>query len=581
MKDLIENEMTLDADSVWVRADARPFGYSDGVDAERYLERALLASTDLSHESEELERWIKDWPSEYHLSRARAQLLKGFDFKRSSRVLEVGCGCGAITRFLGETFDQVVSVEGSYARANLARKRTRDLASVSIVNSPFEEIKFRVKFDIIFCVGVFEYSNVFVAGHDPYTRILEYFADLLVPQGALVLAIENRLGLKYFCSSGEDHSGVMFDGIEGYPRRAKGPRTFGYKDLKSRLSRFFETVEFYFPCPDYKLPSCVVSERLTEEAEVAELMGAYPSRDYRNPGRRPLFSEALAWYGIEQDRLVPLFANSFLVVASRTTKNPVRADWLAIAYSGRRKAKFSTETRFLRGEGGGLRVVKSRIDGARSGAEGELRHVVGEDDWVAGLSLQTATAIQAREREATLEEIFDLSRVWSEELQSGASGTGPDRTVAGDRLDSIWRNCFVAGENCRFIDREWVWAGELPLKLVVSRGLYYFAKSLLGSSGLNPRLRGMRVSRLITTVAGFYGLTLSRKDLLDLIRFEAGFLLRTSVRGSDSRRERVAAMLDVLLVLRKKIDPPATSLAGRLLRGGGRRLKRAALAWRR
>ena len=98
------------------------FAYSDGVGSEQYLKKVLLRSNDLSTRSGELESYIKDWSSEYHLTTKRAQLLSGFKFDRTLKVLEVGCGCGAITRYLGETFDSVVSVEGSIARARLAHR---------------------------------------------------------------------------------------------------------------------------------------------------------------------------------------------------------------------------------------------------------------------------------------------------------------------------------------------------------------------------------------------------------------------------------------------------------------------------
>ena len=105
-----------------------------------------------------------------------------------------------------------------------------------------------------------------------------------------------------------------------------------------------------------------------------------------------------------------------------------------------------------------------------------------------GASLQTAMARRAG-RELDLEKIFDPRGSWFDELRAVHRGGGPGQAGHGDRLDSIWRNCFVVDGNCRFIDQEWIWARELPLNLVVARGLYYFAKSLLGSSGLNPRLR--------------------------------------------------------------------------------------------
>src|SRR3546814_4502158 len=123
---------------------------------------------------------------------------------RSMRVLEVGCGCGAITRHLAENFDHVVSVEGSIERAKLARLRTRDLDTVSIICGPFQEIEFVQKFDAIFCIGVFEYPAAFIAGEDPYRAALDYFSKMLTDDGILIIAIENQFGLKYFGS--EEHT---------------------------------------------------------------------------------------------------------------------------------------------------------------------------------------------------------------------------------------------------------------------------------------------------------------------------------------------------------------------------------------
>ena len=109
VQSIVTNDLVQDASSVWVMKGHEKFGYSDGEEAERYLENAFQKSRDLGTQSRELESYIKDWPSEYHLTSKRAQLLAGFSFDRKKRVLEVGCGCGAITRYLGETFDEVVS----------------------------------------------------------------------------------------------------------------------------------------------------------------------------------------------------------------------------------------------------------------------------------------------------------------------------------------------------------------------------------------------------------------------------------------------------------------------------------------
>ena len=239
MRDIVENDVRQEPSLVWVLEDHEHFAYSEGVRTENYLEQVLRSARDLSSDSSELDNFVRDWPSEYHLSHKRAQLLSGFDFDRNLRVLEVGSGCGAITRYLGETFDSVTCIEGSLRRARISRLRTHDLPGVSILCAPFQDVRFSTKFDVVFCIGVYEYSSSFVDCADPYDSVLRYFRDVLSPTGVVVLAIENQFGLKYFSSSAEDHLGVMFEGLEGYHSGLGRVRTFGRTQLETDLKRYF------------------------------------------------------------------------------------------------------------------------------------------------------------------------------------------------------------------------------------------------------------------------------------------------------------------------------------------------------
>jgi hypothetical protein len=110
-------------------------------------------------------------------------------------------------------------------------------------------------------IGVFEYGCSYISSETPYTDFLKTAASHLAPGGRLVIAIENRLGMKYFAGCTEDHTGRFFDGIEGYPE-TDSARTFSRKELEDLLrSAGLDSFTFYYPYPDYKLPMAVFSDR--------------------------------------------------------------------------------------------------------------------------------------------------------------------------------------------------------------------------------------------------------------------------------------------------------------------------------
>ena len=71
-------------------------------------------------------------------------------------------------------------------------------------------------FDYVTLIGVFEYAKTYIQEEEPYRVFLDKINRHLKPNGKILMAIENKLGLKYFAGCKEDHVGRMFEGIEGY-----------------------------------------------------------------------------------------------------------------------------------------------------------------------------------------------------------------------------------------------------------------------------------------------------------------------------------------------------------------------------
>jgi hypothetical protein len=141
---------------------------------------------------------------------------------------------------------------------------------------------------------------------------LRQAAAALKPGGTLFLAIENRLGLKYWAGAPEDHSGKLFHGLEGYPNE-NGFRTFGKEELIMLLNSSGLTVQdFLYPYPDYKMPDRLYSDRCLPRQ--GEMGAATPSYDQE---RFVLFDEGLVYDSILNNGAFPLMANSFLVLCRR------------------------------------------------------------------------------------------------------------------------------------------------------------------------------------------------------------------------------------------------------------------------
>ncbi len=479
------------AGAVWTRAGYAGIAYSDGDAVEERLGGIIAKASDLSVLSTELEGRVTDWPSLYHLSSTRANILRPFgELLEGSEVLEIGAGCGALTRFLGECGARVLALEGSPRRAAIGRSRTRDLANVTVVADRFDQFDFPGQFDVITLVGVLEYAPLFTPGDDPAARMLSQVRELLRPGGRLIVAIENQLGLKYFAGCAEDHLNVPMYGIEG--RYDDGePRTFGRRELDALLRRAgFVGMEFLAPFPDYKLPVSIVTEQgfACESFDAGALAWQSARRDPLLP-QHLVFAPELAWQVIAANGLGIDLANSFLVLAH--TRPPVSSEAGVLAYhysaSGRRAA-YCKETRFLRRSDGGieLRYIRLREDCECPATDIIRFHVPARAEYVAGTPLSLHLMRIVTRDGWKFEEVARFLRRYLLIVEAFASMHGspvridsPLTMLPGACFDIILQNILMAADGSwHVIDQEWTMTEPIPAGWLLFRALIPFASSL-------------------------------------------------------------------------------------------------------
>lgn len=333
--------------NIWSRPNYAGISYSDGDETELYIAHIIERATDITILSTELRQHCTDWPTLYHLSGTRANILRPFAAALTGDILEIGAGCGAITRYLGECGANVLALEASRRRAAVARSRTRDLKNVTMLAEKFDQFQCDHQFNVITLVGVLEYANLFTTSEGPALTMLKQVRSLLKPEGKLIIAIENQLGLKYFAGAPEDHVGQPMYGIEGRYRTDQ-PQTFGRAVLSNLLTEAgFAKVEFLAPFPDYKLPVSILSEEglSNKKFDGAALAWQSVRRDPQLPPSTN-FSLELAWSEVFANGLALDMANSFLVVASPLPQRVVERGVLGYHYSTDRAPQYCKETVF-------------------------------------------------------------------------------------------------------------------------------------------------------------------------------------------------------------------------------------------
>jgi SAM-dependent methyltransferase len=510
---------------IWSRIASSPLSYSDGDEAEEYILSVLRNAKDVSTSSTELMSAIRDWPSEYHLSRVRHNLLRSFAIKKSDQILELGCGCGAISRYLGETGASVIAVEGSYRRAQIAAERCRDLPNVSIICDNMNEFVADSKFDYVTLIGVLEYARVFIDTEDPVRTCLERARSFLKEDGVLILAIENQLGLKYFNGCAEDHTDIPYFGITDCYGESS-PVTFSRGELMLRLSGSgYPNTLFYYPFPDYKLPRMILTSEALNHAllNIEDLLCTMESRDYNgNPYRA--FLENRVWPLIARNGLISDLANSFLIFASKGTDvqiNIKKTPWLAASYSTERHPAYATETCIVQSPDGTLEVTKECVSPRaivpQDGVKRFFHHPQAKSVYCCGKLLLA----EFQHKMATQGDVLSVIKPWFQFLQEQSAE--PDNSKAlipGHYLDCIPRN-LICGRNDElfYIDAEWDSEQLIPLTWVVIRGIV----DSMSTSKVPECLKGKTMRDLITSLFTACEMTITDSDWLLIDQLEADF----------------------------------------------------------
>jgi SAM-dependent methyltransferase len=214
---------------------------------------------------------------DYAMDEKRGDFSLYLDIKENTRVLDLGCGWGAVTLSIARKSANVFGADATLETLRFLKLRAAQegLNNLNLVRlNPFDFHPFPFKdnfFEIVILNGVLEWIGNYKMDLKPdklQLNALKEVQRIMKPGGSLYIGIENRWGFGMFLG-GKDHSGKAYTSIMprflanvytkttmNKPYRTYTYSHIGYSKLLKKAG--FKNVEFFMPMESYRFPDFMI-----------------------------------------------------------------------------------------------------------------------------------------------------------------------------------------------------------------------------------------------------------------------------------------------------------------------------------
>lgn len=233
-------------------------------------------------------------------------ILKWYPFRENSSVLEI------------------------YDEKSILTKINKN---IQIDTCNIKNIRIDGLYDYITLIGTFEYAPIILEEEKCYSSFLSMLRNHLKPNGIIIIAIDNRLGVKYLTGAKSSKYSYIFEGMESKIQKGK-PNLL----LKQEITKFikeagFKNFKFYYPLPDYKFTSSIFSDEFLPTSDHSKIL--YPVK--YEEGSMILYNEINILKQICDMGEFEKFTNSYLVEIS---DNEIENNTQFVNYNIFRKDKY-------------------------------------------------------------------------------------------------------------------------------------------------------------------------------------------------------------------------------------------------
>lgn len=237
-------------------------------------------------------------------------ILNWYPFNQKQKVLEIGIKSEELTSFLKQKCSKVQRVSKIDELENIMEK-----------------------FDIIILIKINNCKKLTLKN---LIRKLESFLEV---DGKILLAVDNKFGLKFWNGNPENIFEKKFTSLIGYNNEPEKIETYTKKYIETILKEMGYNTRFYYPLPDYKLPNVIFTdEQLPEYNNIDKYNPYFLEKSDIIFNELDVFREILK----TNKEMFTFFANSFLV---EITKGECDKTYKYISFNNMRKKEYQLITK--------------------------------------------------------------------------------------------------------------------------------------------------------------------------------------------------------------------------------------------
>lgn len=260
-------------------------------------------------------------------SEMRTNIIKWYPFEPNKKILEIGANYGEITQELVKRTPEVTSIEFTKEKIECIQKRIKENVKLILCDN-LKELNLPEKYDYIIIIGTGEYAKKL--GFKNLKEMLEWSYMQLSEDGKMLVAIDNKFGVKYLAGSTRNNKEVPFANYKNYVE--KDYKMYGKTELENMLKQF-PNYKFYYPVPNYNLTNMIYTDEYLPKRSRYNI--------YYREDEEILFNETdFMEYAIKNSKF-DFFTNSYLIEISKTKTSDV---WY-VNFSNMRKKQYKIITK--------------------------------------------------------------------------------------------------------------------------------------------------------------------------------------------------------------------------------------------